>query len=137
MARQRAYKRYNRTVIVLSLIYVALLFAAETLIRRGHLSGPLAYLVAVLPALPIIGIFAAIGRYLVEETDEYIRFLTVRQTLIACGLALSFATAWGFLESFGLAPHFDTYWIAVIWFAGLGLGACINKLLGRRLENEV
>lgn len=137
MARQRAYKRYNRTVMVLSLIYVALLFAAETLIRRGHLTGPLAYVVAVLPALPIIGIFAAIGRYLVEETDEYIRFLTVRQTLIACGLALSFATAWGFLESFGLAPHFDTYWIAVIWFAGLGLGACINKLLGRRLENEV
>lgn len=137
MARQRAYKRYNRTVMVLSLIYVVLLFAAETLIRRGHLTGPLAYVVAVLPALPIIGIFAAIGRYLVEETDEYIRFLTVRQTLIACGLALSFATAWGFLESFGLAPHFDTYWIAVIWFAGLGLGACINKLLGRRLENEV
>lgn len=136
MARQRAYKRYNRTVIVLSLVYVALLFAAETVIRRGHLAGPLAYVVAVLPALPIIGIFAAIGRYLVEETDEYIRFLTVRQTLIACGLALSFATAWGFLESFGLAPHFDAYWIAVIWFAGLGLGACINKLLGRRLENE-
>lgn len=136
MARQRAYKRYNRTVIVLSLVYVALLFAAETVIRRGYLGGPLAYVVAVLPALPIIGIFAAIGRYLVEETDEYIRFLTVRQTLIASGLTLSVATAWGFLESFGLAPHFDTYWIAVIWFAGLGLGACINKLMGRRLENE-
>lgn len=137
MARQRAYKNYNRTVIVLSLVYVALLFAAETVIRRGQLAGPLAYVVAVLPALPIIGIFAAIGRYLVEETDEYIRFLTVRQTLIASGLTLSVATAWGFLESFGLAPHFDTYWIAVIWFAGLGLGACFNKLMSRRLENEV
>ncbi|WP_250623389.1 hypothetical protein [Pinirhizobacter soli] len=136
MARQRAYKRYNRTVIVLSLVYVALLFTAETAIRSGHLPGPLAYVVAVLPALPLIGIFAAIGRYLVEETDEYIRFLTVRQTLIASGLALSFATVWGFLESFGLAPHFDTYWIAVVWFAGLGLGACINKLLGHRLESE-
>ena len=136
MQRQRAYKRYNRTVIVLSLAYVALLFAAEMAINRGHLSGPLAYGVAVLPALPIIGIFAAIGRYLVEETDEYIRFLTVRQTLIACGLALSLATAWGFLEAFDLAPHVDAYWIAVIWFAGLGLGACINKLIGRRLEDE-
>jgi hypothetical protein len=137
VARQRAYKRYNRTVVVLSLVYVALLVAAEAVIGRGHLAGPLAYVVAVLPALPIIGIFAAIGRYLVEETDEYIRFLTVRQTLIASGLTLSVATAWGFLESFGLAPHFDTYWIAVIWFAGLGLGACLNKLMGRRLENEV
>ncbi|HEY4145508.1 hypothetical protein [Pinirhizobacter sp.] len=136
MARQRAYKRYNRTVLVLSFAYIVLLFAAEVAIGRGHLTGPLAYVVAVLPALPIIGIFAAIGRYLVEETDEYIRFLTVRQTLIAGGLALSFATAWGFLESFDLAPHFDAYWIAVIWFVGLGVGACINKFLGHRLENE-
>jgi hypothetical protein len=134
--RQRALKRYNRTVIALSIAYVALLFTAELVIGRGHLAGPAAYVVGVLPALPIIGVFAAIGRYLVEETDEYIRFLTVRQTLIAGGLALSLATAWGFLESFDLVPHFDAYWIAVIWFAGLGIGACINKLLGRQLEDE-
>jgi hypothetical protein len=132
MARGQAIRRYNRAIIVLSLLYVALLFTAQIAIERYGISGPAAYLVAVLPALPIIAIFAAIGRYLVEESDEYLRLLNVRQTLVASGFALSLATAWGFLESFDLAGHIDAYWIAVVWFAGLGLGSCVNKLLAAR-----
>lgn len=132
MAHRRAITRYKRAVITLSLAYVAVLFAAQISIGRFGLSGAPAYLLAILPAIPIIGIFGAIGRYLIEETDEYVRFLTVRQTLVASAVALSVATAWGFLESFDLAPHFDAYWIAVIWFAGLGVGACTNKLLNAR-----
>ena len=132
MARGKAIKRYNRAVVALSLLYVGLLFTAQITISRNGLAGAPAYVVAVLPALPIIGIFAAIGRYLVEESDEYLRLLSVRQTLVASAMALSVATAWGFLESFDLAAHFDAYWIAVIWFAGLGLGACVNKVLAAR-----
>ncbi|HYW15166.1 MAG TPA: hypothetical protein VE891_03295 [Allosphingosinicella sp.] len=115
--------------MILSLAYVALLFAAQIAIDRYDVSGPPAYVIAILPALAIIGIFAAIASYLVEETDEYLRLLTVRQTLVASGFALSIATAWGFLESFDLVGHFDAYWVAVIWFAGLGLGSCVNKFL--------
>ncbi len=129
MPQRWAIKRYNRAVIILSLAYVAALFTAQIAIGRYGLAGAPAYLLAILPSLPIIAIFGAIGRYLIEESDEYVRLLTVRQTLIASGLALSVATAWGFLESFDLAPHFDAYWIAVIWFAGLGLGSCVNRLL--------
>ncbi|MEA1013922.1 hypothetical protein [Sphingosinicella sp. LY1275] len=132
MAHRIALRRYNRAAIALCLAYVVLLFAAEIAIGKSGLSGPAAYGVAILPALPIIGMFGAIGRYLMEESDEYVRLLTVRQTLVASGLALSVATGWGFLESFDLAPHFDAYWIAVIWFAGLGVGSCVNKLLCRR-----
>jgi hypothetical protein len=132
LSRGQAIRRYNRSVVILSLIYVALLFAAEIAIGRYGVAGPLAYLLAILPALPIIAIFAAIGRYLIEESDEYLRLLTVRQTLVASGFALSLATAWGFLESFDLAAHVDAYWIAVVWFGGLGLGACVNKILAAR-----
>lgn len=132
MARGIAVKRYNRATIVLSLAYVALLFGAQIAIGRHGLSGPAAYVVAILPALPIIGLFGAIGRYLIEESDEYIRLLTVRQTLVASALSLSIATSWGFLQSFDLAPHFDVYWIAAIWFAGLGVGSCVNRVLGGR-----
>ena len=132
MSRGQAIRRYNRSVVILSLVYVALLFTAEIAIRRHGVAGPLASLLAILPALPIIAIFAAIGRYLIEESDEYLRLLTVRQTLVASGFALSLATAWGFLESFDLAAHVDAYWIAVVWFGGLGLGACVNKILAAR-----
>ena len=40
---------------------------------------------AILPALPLIGIIWAFGRLLIEETDEYLRSLTVRQFLVATG----------------------------------------------------
>jgi hypothetical protein len=92
------------------------------------LSGGLAYLAAVLPALAIIGIFGAMGRYLVEEQDEYVRMLLVRQSLWASAFALSIATVWGFLESFGLAGHVEAFYIAVVWFFGLGLGSIYNRL---------
>ena len=123
-----AIKRYNIRVLWLSLLYVAFLFAAIYGFNHKLLDGAIAYVAAILPALPIIGVFAAIGRYLVEEQDEYVRMLMVRQTLWASGFALSLATAWGFLESFDLVDHIDAYYIAVLWFAGLGLGSIVNKL---------
>jgi hypothetical protein len=127
-ARSTAWKRYNIRVVWLSLFYAVGLIGAIYGFKHQLLTGPVAYLAAILPALPIIGIFAAIGRYLVEERDEYVRMLMVRQTLWASGFALSIATAWGFLESFELVGHVESYYIASVWFAGLGLGACINKL---------
>jgi hypothetical protein len=128
MIASKASKTYNVRVLWLSLFYGAFLMAAVYGFRHQLLTGPVAYLAAVLPALPIIGIFAAIGRYLVEEQDEYLRMLMVRQTLWASAFALSVATVWGFLESFDMVGHVEAYYVAVLWFGGLGLGACINKL---------
>lgn len=128
IARTPAWKRYNVRVIWLSLIYAAFLLPAVYGFKHHLIAGPAAYLVAVLPALPIIGIFAAIGRYLVEERDEYIRMLMVRQTLWASGFTISVATIWGFLDNFGLVGHADGYWVAILWFFGLGMGGLVNKL---------
>ncbi|MEO6199329.1 MAG: hypothetical protein ABIO68_05275 [Sphingomicrobium sp.] len=128
MIKTSAWRRYNQRVLWLSALYALFILAAVYGFKNAMVGDGIAYVVAILPALPIIGIFAAIGRYLVEEQDEYVRMLMVRQTLWASGFALSAATIWGFLESFGLAGHVDAYYIAVLWFGGLGLGACINKL---------
>jgi hypothetical protein len=128
MVRTSAWKRYNWRVIWLSLLYAAFLIAAVYGFKHQLVPGALKYFVAILPALPIIGIFGAIGRYLVEEQDEYVRMLMVRQTLWASAFSLSIATTWGFLDNFGLVGHVDVYWIAVLWFFGLGLGGIYNKL---------
>jgi len=128
MAMSKPFRRYNMRVVWLSLLYSAFLIGAVYSFKHELLSGFAAYAAAILPALPVIGIFAAIGRYLVEEQDEYVRMLMVRQTLWASGFALSVATVWGFLEGFDLAGHVDSYYIVVLWFGGLGLGACINRL---------
>ncbi|MFL6862711.1 MAG: hypothetical protein ACJ8DZ_06905 [Allosphingosinicella sp.] len=126
--RSAAMRRYNRRVLWLSALYGLFLIGAVYAFNRHLLSGAPAYGAALLPALPIIGIFAAIGGYLVEEQDEYVRMLMVRQTLWASGFALSAATIWGFLESFDLVGHVESFYVAVLWFGGLGLGACMNKL---------
>jgi hypothetical protein len=128
MSWNPAIKRYNMRVILLSLLYAIFLLIAVYAFKHQLLHGPVAYFAAILPALPIIGIFGAMGRYLLEEQDEYVRMLMVRQSLWASGFALSLATIWGFLESFGLVGHIDAYYVAIVWFMGLGVGAVMNKL---------
>lgn len=128
MPKSPAIRTYNRRVLWLSAIYAVVLMGTVYGFKNGLLVGPAAYLAAILPALPIIGVFAAIGRYLIEERDEYLRVLMVRQTLWASGFALSIATVWGFLESFELVGHIEAFYIAVLWFGGLGVGALANRL---------
>jgi hypothetical protein len=128
MLRTPAWKRYNWRVIWLSLLYAAFLLPAVYGFKHALIPAGFKYVVAVLPALPIIGIFAALGRYLVEEQDEYVRMLMVRQILWASGVTLSFATVWGFLDNFGLVDHADGYWLIMIWYIGLGIGGMVNKL---------
>src|SRR6266550_2564112 len=127
MIRTSAWKRYNWRIIWLSLLYAAFLMPAVYGFKHKLIGGGFAYVAAILPALPIIGIFFAIGRYLVEEQDEYVRMLMVRQTLWASGFALSCATVWGFLENFDLVGHVDGYWIVVVWYFGQSIGSIVNK----------
>lgn len=126
-----AQRRYNRRVLILSLIYTALLFAAVYLLSRHLVSGPLAYVVGILPALAVCGFFWLMAVYLVEESDEYLRMLQVRQLLFATGIALSAATIWGFLEAFELLPHVVGYVWPIVWLAALGIGCWANRLIER------
>ena len=132
MHRSPAIRRYNRRVLILSALYAVLLLGVSWLFAHHLLGGPVSWIAAMLPALPILGVFAAIGRYLVEEQDEYVRMMMVRQSLIASGFALGIATVWGFLESFEMVGHVEAFYVAVLWFAGLGVGACVNKLWAGR-----
>jgi hypothetical protein len=128
VARTQAWKRYNWRAIWLSLAYAVFLIAAVYGFKHQLVPAGLKYVVAILPAMPIIGLFLAMGRYLVEEQDVYVRMLMVRQTLWASGFALSAATVWGFLQNFDLLGPVDGYWIVVAWYFGLGIGSVANKL---------
>ena len=122
-----AKRRYQRRVIWLSLLYAGLLIAAVYLFKHQLVTGAFAWIVAILPALAIVAIFAAIGVYIVEEQDEYQRMLLIRQTLYASGFTLSISTVWGFLENFGMVGHVAAYHAVILWFAGFGLGKLINR----------
>jgi hypothetical protein len=126
--RSPAMRRYLLRLAFSMIAYVATLAAALRFVGSGAVTGPLAYLLALLPGLSVAGVFWAIGRLLIEEQDEYIRMLLVRQVLVATGFTLSVVTIWGFLENFGLVSHVDAFYITVLWFGGLGLGSCYNSL---------
>ena len=126
--RTEAWKRYNYRTIWISLAYAVFLIGAVYGFKHHLIGGPLRYVVALLPALPIVGLFVAMGRYLIEEQDEFVRMLMVRQTLWASGFALSCATIWGFLENFDLVGHVDGYYVVIAWYFGLAIGGLANKL---------
>ena len=119
-----AQRRYNKRVLGLSVVYAAALLGAVWVFKHQAPQGIVAFALALLPALPILGIFWAMARYLAEEQDEYLRVVQIQNSLAATGLMLAATTVWGFLQTFELLPRVDFYWAAVIWFAGLGVASC-------------
>lgn len=123
-----ANRRYLARLAVLMTAYLATLFLAEHLIEDRGVTGVPAYVLALMPGLCVAGIFWVFGALIVEEKDEYLRLLYVRQTLIATGFAMTLAAVWGFLETYKLVAHLEAFWWPVLWCFGLGIGAIINKL---------
>lgn len=132
MTMPAAMKRYTRRLVGTMTVYAITLIAVNWVFRHVPPAGPMAYVVAILPALPIMAVFVVIGRLLVEIRDEYLRMLMVRHSLIATGLTLSITTGWGFLEGFGLVGHVPGYFAATIWFAALGAAVLVNRLIEGR-----
>lgn len=128
MAIFPARRRYTYRIAICMVGYVSTLFLADWLIDQRGITGAPALVAALVPALFVAGVFWALARLLVEETDEYRRLLLVRQLLIGSGITLTIVTIWGFWENFGLVGHIDAFYIAALFFVGMGIGGLVNKL---------
>ena len=109
-------RRYLLRFGVSMCAYVVLLVTAVSLGRQGLADGPWGYLIALAPSVGVLGAIASVGFYLAEETDEFARANLTQSLLWATAGTLSVATVWGFLETFGKAPHVLA-WVAVPMFA--------------------
>ena len=99
------------------------------LTTNGLVDGPLVWVLALIPGLAMLGFFYAFGMLIIEQKDEFIRMLIIRQVLIGTGVALSIATVWGFLEEFGLVAHIYPYYVAIAWFFGVAFGGFVNRIM--------
>jgi len=109
-------------------IFGLAIVGARFLTTNGLVGGPLVWVLALIPGLAMLGIFYAFGMLIIEQKDEFIRMLIIRQVLIGTGVALSFATVWGFLEEFGLVSHIYLHFVAIAWILGFGFGGFVNRI---------
>lgn len=133
--KSTAVRRYANRLSVFMTAYVALIFTMGWLFRHAPPPAPWNAMLAILPALPVLGVVWTVMRLLVEETDEFWRMLFVRQVLIATGFCLTVMTIWEFLQTYDVvAPGQHGFGTAFFWFMGLGVGAVWNGVTLRRAE---
>lgn len=124
-----AIRRYLVRLALGTIAYLVLLVVAVRTFQSGADLGLLAWPLALAPALAILVVFWAVMRLLVEEPDEFLRMLFVRQALFATGFCLTVMTVWEFLQNFDLvSPGNGGFGAAFFWFVGLGLGALYNRV---------
>jgi hypothetical protein len=119
--RSKAGRRYVYRLAPTMLVYIVFLFIAQWTFHHHHPTGLLIYLLAVLPALPLIGSLALLGLYVAEESDEFERSIIVQSMLWGLGGALSVGTIWGSLEDFAKAPHISIFHVYLFFWIFMGI----------------
>ncbi|QXQ06436.1 hypothetical protein KX816_20175 [Sphingosinicellaceae bacterium] len=123
-----AERRNNDPVLAASVAYAALLTGAEYAVKSLAPRAAVRFILALLPALAIVAILIAVGRFLVEESDEYLPAGFIRQIPWAIGAMLSLATTYGFHEVFDVAPTMPLYVVAILWFFCLGVAGAALRI---------
>ena len=111
--------------------YVFCMGAAVALGKAIGPGSPWLWLVALLPTLPILFIIWAMGRYLAEETDEFLRHRAVNAALIGLAAVLVLATVWGTFEQFKLVPHAPGWWLVPAFAVARDTAKAWLKATGR------
>ncbi|MEQ7873676.1 hypothetical protein ABDK56_06675 [Sphingomonas sp. ASV193] len=126
-AASPAQVRYTRRFLIASLSYVALFFAAMSIARTFDPPLIARVLLALVAAVPVMGMIRAMALLLKEEDDEYLRARHVEQSLIATGFLLVLATLYGFLNAFDVAPRIDAWAAFPVWAIGLGVARLVRR----------
>lgn len=123
-----AQKRHQRRVWPTLAVFAAVLAATLWLFQSHPPTGALKYLAALAPTLPLTAVIWLFGRYIYEETDEFLRWAAILSLLIAVGLVLTFCIVWGYLEVFAGLPHIPIYHVATLFVVAQTVGSIIIGL---------
>ncbi|MEO0700420.1 MAG: hypothetical protein AAFY81_11990 [Pseudomonadota bacterium] len=118
----RAARRYLVGMFATSMAYLLGFGIAMSVWRNLEPSHGTTWLLALLPILPIMAMIFVMGRYAVEEQDEFLRQRFISASLIGLGFVLVLGNFWGFLETFELVPHVPGWWTVPAWAIGMGAG---------------
>jgi hypothetical protein len=116
-----ATRRYLARFIPLMIVYAIVIFGVSFAFNRLQPVGPMAWALAIVPALPILGVIAVMGLYLREEADEFQRAVLIESMLWGIGLTLAGSTVWGLLEFYVNAPRVPVFWAFPAFCGAMGL----------------
>jgi hypothetical protein len=115
-------------MVLIAAIYVAGIFLASLVIDRDAPLGPLTVALALVPGLALLAAIGAIGRFVAELSDEYLRMLEVRKLIVATGVTLAVTSVWGLLELYSASlPRLPVFYVFPIWCGGLFVGQLVNR----------
>ena len=126
-----ASKRYQRRFLVTMSIYLVVLFAAILVVKHTRPHGWQLYTISVVPAVPLLAMLGALGVYLTEETDEYIRLITMRSLLVGTAVLLAMLVVDEVLRSIsgaGALPPFTSW---VTFFMAFGVAQAVQRMRNR------
>ena len=117
----KAGRRYVYRLAPTMAVYLLFTFIAQWSFHHLHPTGLIVYVLAVLPALPLVGSLVVVGLYIAEESDEFERSILVQSMLWGLGGALAVSTIWGSLEDFANAPHISTFYVFLFFWIFMGI----------------
>lgn len=119
--RTAAANRYTRHFSIVTAVYCFMVGANVWVSRVLDPSAPILAAMAILTALPIIGMLVVLGVYLRDETDEFIRNRLVTAMLVGLGFLLSLTSVLGFLQFEDLVGELPVFLAFPIWCAAWGM----------------
>lgn len=117
----KAGRRYISRLAPTMLVYLLFVFITQWTFHHLHPTGLIVYVLAILPALPLVGSLAVVGLYIAEESDEFERSILVQSMLWGLGVALAIGTVWGSLEDFANAPHLSAFYVFLFFWIVMGI----------------
>jgi peptidoglycan/LPS O-acetylase OafA/YrhL len=130
-----ALKRYQKRMMFVMVGYVVVLLGSSWMVKHGHPHGWFLYFLSALPAIPIMMVIVSMGRYLREETDEYLRLRTMRALLVATAALLGTLVVSDFLQAFAGAPAFPPFTSFVIFCAAFAITQGVLQLRDRASDD--
>jgi hypothetical protein len=129
--RTAAYRRYQRRVQMAMGGYVLVILGSGYALKQASPHGWLLYLLAVLPAVPILVVIAAMGWYLQEEKDEYQRLRMTQAILVGTAALLMTVIVNDFVQTFAHAVVFPPFTSFIVFAASMAITQGVQRLRDR------
>lgn len=120
-----ANRRYHLRLAAAIVAYAVVLAGVIVAVNTDAVRGPLRFVVVVLPLLPLLGVPAALSRWL-RETDELQRRIALEGLAIgfAAGSILTFG--YGFLQLVG-APDASWFFVWPVYALSWAIGSAVAQ----------